>query len=146
MAEQIFHVGIKAIVVNSDDEIPMLKEVFPDGGMQWDVPGGRMDPGETFLQTLTRELHEEIGVEEYTTAEHFSTALSNKQIKTEHGPVALVLVVYRVTLPKDASPIAVEEGVELSWQPVEVATKLLLDKYPPEFVNKLAVRKKGLAR
>lgn len=143
MAEQIFHIGIKALVVNANDEILMLKEVFPDGGMQWDVPGGRMDPGETFLQTLTRELHEEIGVENYETAEHFSTALSNKQIKTESGPVALILVVYKVTLPKDAAPKAVEEGVELSWQPIAVAKELLLDKYPPEFVTTLTTSKKG---
>ena len=137
MAEQLFHIGIKALVVNGGGEILMLKEVFPDGGMQWDVPGGRMDPGETFLETLSRELREEIGVEEYLTAEHFATALSNKQIRTEQGPVALVLIVFRVTLADAVMPQALEKGVELSWQPIDQAAELLLDKYPREFVEKI---------
>lgn len=138
MAEQLFHIGIKALVINGDGEILMLKEAFPDGGMQWDIPGGRMDPGEMFLETLSRELHEEIDVEEYLTAEHFATALSNKQIRTEQGPVALVLVVFRVTLPNAAIPKALENGVELSWESVDRAAELLLDKYPREFAEKIA--------
>ena len=73
MAEQVFHIGIKALIVDDTHRILMLKEVFPDGGMQWDIPGGRVDPGETFKETLVRELHEEIGVKEYETAEHFAT-------------------------------------------------------------------------
>lgn len=138
MVEQIFHIGIKALVVNDIGEILMLKEVFSDGGMQWDVPGGRMNPGETFQETLSRELKEEIGIEGYLTAEHFATALSNKQIKTANGPVALVLVVYKATLLEGAVPEPLEKGVELSWQPVEKAAELLRDKYPAEFVEKIA--------
>jgi 8-oxo-dGTP pyrophosphatase MutT (NUDIX family) len=31
-------------------------------GGQWALPGGRVDPGETIVQTALRELHEELGV------------------------------------------------------------------------------------
>lgn len=101
--------------------------MFSDGGIQWDVPGGRMDPGETFLQTLKRELGEEIGIEGYLTAEHFATVLSNKQIKTVTGPVALVLIVYKATLLEGVVPESLEKAAEL-----------LRDKYPAEFVEKIA--------
>lgn len=138
MSEQVFHIGIKALVVDDANRILMLKEVFPDGGMQWDIPGGRVDPGEIFKETLSRELHEEIGVEEYESAEHFATVLSNKHIRTDQGYVALTLIVFKVTLPSTATPQALEEGVELSWQSIDQATELLLDKYPEEFVEALA--------
>lgn len=138
MAEQIFHIGIKALVVNDMGEILMLKEVFSDGEMQWDVPGGRMEPGETFQETLTRELCEEIGVGGYVTAEHFATVLSNKQITTATGSVALVLVVYKVTLLDGATPKPLERGVGLSWVAAQKAAELLRDKYPAEFSEKIA--------
>src|SRR6476469_7910184 len=35
------------------------KRAYPN---VWDLPGGHMDPGESELGALTRELHEELGV------------------------------------------------------------------------------------
>lgn len=115
----------------------MMKEEFQDGGMQWDIPGGRMEPGEIFLQTLTRELREEIDVDGLETAKHFATTLSNKQVRTENGAVGLVLVLFRVTLKDGAMPKALEKSVTLSWLPINDAADLLLDKYPGEFVDKI---------
>ena len=36
------------------------KRAYPD---VWELPGGVMEPGESELGTLTRELHEELGVQ-----------------------------------------------------------------------------------
>ncbi|MEU8230505.1 NUDIX domain-containing protein [Actinoplanes sp. NPDC048967] len=35
------------------------RQVYPD---VWDLPGGHIDPGETELVALAREMHEELGV------------------------------------------------------------------------------------
>lgn len=137
MAEEVFHIGIKALVINTANQILLLHEIFPDGNSQWDMPGGRMEPNETFVETLRRELSEEIGVEEYLTADHFATTLSGKRIKTNYGSVALALVIFRVRLKDNTVPKSLEPGVELHWKELDDAKKLLLDKYPIEFVDKL---------
>jgi 8-oxo-dGTP pyrophosphatase MutT (NUDIX family) len=78
MAEQLFQIGIKGLIRNLEGKILLLK--VPEWGQNpehWDMPGGRMEPGESFLQTLRRELNEEIGVDYVGNAKHFGTVLSN---------------------------------------------------------------------
>ncbi|MFA5086150.1 MAG: NUDIX domain-containing protein [Candidatus Paceibacterota bacterium] len=56
---QIYQVGIKGIIVNSQNKaLVLLKTV--NGRTFWDVPGGRMEKGETINETLRRELEEEV--------------------------------------------------------------------------------------
>ncbi|HNY36126.1 MAG TPA: NUDIX domain-containing protein [Candidatus Pacearchaeota archaeon] len=56
---QIYQVGIKGVIVNPKNKaLVMLKTV--NGKTFWDVPGGRMEKGETIKQTMDRELREEI--------------------------------------------------------------------------------------
>jgi 8-oxo-dGTP diphosphatase len=52
-----FHIDIKGLVFR-DDKVMLLKE--PQG--TWDLPGGRLEHGETFEQALQRECQEEMGV------------------------------------------------------------------------------------
>ena len=44
-------------LVGTDGQLLLLRK--PGG--EWDLPGGRRDPGETVTQTLERELTEELG-------------------------------------------------------------------------------------
>ena len=57
MTEQLFQIGIKAIIRNDENQILLLKNKD-----YWDIPGGRVDQGEDIETTLLRELNEEIGV------------------------------------------------------------------------------------
>lgn len=134
MAEQAFQIGIKALVRDGDGKILLLREAHhPDS--YWDIPGGRMDPGENFMQTLSRELAEEIGVQFSGAAEHVATVMSNKTITDERGTFGLVLVIYSVQLASHEAITSVEEGVLLDWfMPTEAAERLA-DKYPAEFCD-----------
>lgn len=56
---QKFYVGIKGLIHDSDRGVLLMHKA--DGKHAfWELPGGRMDENESFEDTLTRELHEEI--------------------------------------------------------------------------------------
>lgn len=57
-------VAQKALLVDDEGRVLVLKSTDPDGhGNYWDFPGGRMEIGETPLQTLQREIREETGLD-----------------------------------------------------------------------------------
>jgi 8-oxo-dGTP diphosphatase len=54
-----YRVSVKGVIINEEGKIFLVKE---DNG-DWDIPGGSMEHGENFHQTLKREIMEEMGVE-----------------------------------------------------------------------------------
>lgn len=55
---QSFHVTVKALVVDDVGRVLLLRQ--RDG--RWDLPGGRLEHGETLHECLARECREEMGV------------------------------------------------------------------------------------
>ncbi len=61
----ILEVGVKAFVVHEDKYL-LLKRTRPyedESFVRWDIPGGRIDPGEATLEGLKREISEETGLD-----------------------------------------------------------------------------------
>ncbi len=56
--KKFFHVSVKGLVFDDQGRIMLLQE--PSGF--WDLPGGRMEHGQSFRDALERECHEEMGV------------------------------------------------------------------------------------
>lgn len=59
-------IGVKVLIKNSDGLYLLIQraEPLPDGtGIKWDIPGGRLKPGERLVEALAREVKEEVGVE-----------------------------------------------------------------------------------
>ena len=55
-------VGVKAFIQNEEGKYLVMLRVKPYAGgakPRWDIPGGRITPGEPLLQALAREIQEE---------------------------------------------------------------------------------------
>lgn len=65
-SETVLEVGVKAFIVNADGKYLLLLRAKPYPGQtksMWDIPGGRIHPGEPTQAALAREIKEETGLE-----------------------------------------------------------------------------------
>ena len=145
MNEDLFHLGIKGLVTNSDGNILLLK-VNPaelhgsnNNNDYWDLPGGRVQRGGSIEDTLIREVEEELGVKEITIGKSIGMVLSNIRIPLEDGSsIGLILGVYECTLPANTKIKLSFEHIAYQWfSPAEAAT-LLHVKYPKDFCELVA--------
>ena len=133
MKEQLFQVGVKALIEDEVGRVLLLKNRD-----FWDMPGGRMDQGEDVRQALERELTEEIGVNELAECSLWRVTKSVKSLSYSELTTGLLLVVYRARLPAETVPQLMEDGVQLHWVEPARAAELLQDKYPVDFCAALA--------
>jgi 8-oxo-dGTP pyrophosphatase MutT (NUDIX family) len=140
-AEQLFQIGIKGLIRDAAGKILLLKIPAWGGSPDyWDMPGGRMEPGETFQQTLRRELSEEISVDYTGTPKPLMTVLSPLTIPVGDQRIPLVLIAYEVDLPHDTPIILGADEAEeaYGWLTPAQAAHELLRKYPQEFCDLVA--------
>jgi 8-oxo-dGTP diphosphatase len=65
MSQQTFGLAVRAFVKDAEGNVLLIRR-SPESrhyGGQWDLPGGKVDPGETFDVGLRREIAEETGLE-----------------------------------------------------------------------------------
>lgn len=55
-------VGVSIILINKNKEVLIGKRKGSHGEGMWAVPGGKLDPGESYKECCDRELMEEVGV------------------------------------------------------------------------------------
>lgn len=140
--EDSFHLGIKALITNSSGEILLLK-VNPEALKKqtdpyWDLPGGRIDKGDTIEQTLLREVEEETGITRVENIVEVGMVLSNIRIPIGTSDVGLILGVYECKVNSDSVITLSDEHTEYKWfSPIE-ASALLKVKYPKNFTDKIA--------
>jgi len=137
---ETFHLGIKALIRNKEGEILLLKKSKKitdkyGGKPYWDIPGGRIEKGCSVVETLKREVLEEVGVGGLVVRDLFYAVVSNIRIDSED--CGLILFIYDCSVPEKSKIILDEEHSEYGWFDRKDAVELLKVKYPINFVDKI---------
>jgi 8-oxo-dGTP pyrophosphatase MutT (NUDIX family) len=137
MSEQIFQVSVKALIQNNSGHILMVHLPAMGGNdAHWDLPGGRMDK-ENLLETLRRELIEEIGVPYIHKPDQLMTFLTHIKISVGSERLPLIYVVYKTDIAEDTvvklDPKSVED--KYGWFEPKEAVELMAYKFSKEFCN-----------
>ncbi|MGH1564218.1 NUDIX hydrolase [Mumia sp. DW29H23] len=89
-----------------------LLTVRKHGSHFFQLPGGKVDPGESVAEAAVREVVEEIGVVLATPG----TVLGRFRERAANEPDTLVdATVWRAAMPEDGAPVAAAEIAELRW-------------------------------
>lgn len=140
--EQVFHVGVKALIENKEGRILLLladvsnhkRNIEP----YWDIPGGRIQESNTIIQTLAREIDEETGIYAFEDPRLLTAIISNHKIPiSDTEEVGLLLVIYKVTVANDVGIVLSQEHSEYEWVSKQEAAERLRHKYPKEFTDVL---------
>jgi len=143
MNEDIYHLGIKALMRDGDGNV-LLLQVNPaklNGERKdyWDLPGGRVQKGDTVPDTLNREVAEETGIANVLHAKQIGMVLSNIRIPLgENLSAGLILAVYACDVIDSSVIVLSDEHIAYEWFAVEEAARLLEIKYPKEFCTVIA--------
>ena len=67
-------ITVAAAIIKRNDEI-LLTRRKPDAhlGNMWEFPGGKVEPGESLIAALQRELREELGIHAEVQDEYYAT-------------------------------------------------------------------------
>ena len=98
-------ISIKGIVLNSKDEIILLK----NERNEWELPGGRIEEGEKPEETLMREIYEELGI--YCTAEKLIDVWIYEVLPSKH----IFIVTYLCTIYNLQNITISSEHIDYQW-------------------------------
>lgn len=141
MAEKLFYIGVKGLIQNHQGKLLLLKadvsEHRRNTTAYWDIPGGRIDEGESVLDALKREIKEETGITKLEDHRFFTAVISNHQVPKGRQAIGLALMIYVVKVPAKSAVTISKEHVAYEWVSKLEARKRLTHKYPKEFTDQL---------
>lgn len=138
--EDIFHLGVKALILNKAGKILVLRanlKTFSGPAPEhWDLPGGRLKKGDNIQSALKREVKEEIGVGEIKMLELIDASISKMRITGKN--IGLILFTYLCSISNtDKIRLTDDEHTEFKWVTPKQAAKLLKVKFSDSLVEKV---------
>ena len=119
-------VAVGAIVRRGDELLLVRRGHEPSAG-EWSVPGGRVEPGESLMEAVVRELHEETGLRGVCGP---LVGWVERISKNHH----FVILDFEVTVTDGLTPTAGGDALEARWCPVSEMDSLPLVEGLAEFL------------
>jgi 8-oxo-dGTP diphosphatase len=127
-------VGVKALLYNTSRQFLLIKRSSKYSHLvgQWDLPGGRMNPGTNLLTNLVREIREETGL----TIAYQPILLAAQDILTKDDQ-HIVCLTY-LSRAKGAVTLNTDEAMEYKWCSWSDITRLKnLDPFFKEIIRQV---------
>lgn len=145
MNEDVFHLGVKALIRNKEGKFLLLKE--NTAGWKnvmepfWDMPGGRIHRGEDLEVALRREVFEETGIRDFTITDRLQMTFSKYRIPAGDSgldiDVGVILSTYVCDIATDVEIILSDESLEWGWFTASEAGQMLGVRYSKEFMDEV---------
>jgi 8-oxo-dGTP pyrophosphatase MutT (NUDIX family) len=130
--------AVRAVVADGADRVLLVRFRRPDGSAFWTTPGGGVEPGESDLDALRRELREEIGLVD---AEIGPCVWTREHSFFWHRPIRQLERVYLVRVDRHVEAPGVDlaaEGVDaLRWWTLDDLAKTPDELAPRQLVPAL---------
>jgi mutator protein MutT len=120
----------KSVVTDDNGQVLLIRRSQSDVQRpgQWDFPGGGVEPGESFLQTVSRELQEEAGITASPTA--FSLLYAATALQTfAEGQESVTKMLFHIRLESRPDVVLSPEHDAFEWVSAEQA----LQDFPHPF-------------
>lgn len=136
----IFQVGVKALIRNSKGEILVLHDQpYPgrseDLPIYWDLPGGRIKDNHKAEETLRREVKEEISIKNIQINDLVIATATNFNVVIDGYTVRLMILIYECKIIGDHEIKLSEEHQNYGWFNPQKTAELLSIKYPKELLE-----------
>jgi len=122
--EQLYHIGVKAIIRNPQNKILVIKRVDRDS---WDLPGGRIQEDENVYDALRREVKEETGLVQLENITARGLFLTKIKIPLKNHSAGLLFYYHTCLIIKEQSVILSPEHNDFLWVEIEKAKTLHSD-------------------
>lgn len=129
-------VGVKALLKNKEGKFLLLRrsEKYKDIKGNWDIVGGRINPGTGLIENLKREIQEETGLNLTETP----ILIAAQDILKVHGK-HIVRLTYTANI--DGEPKIDEESSDFKWTSLEeMIAERDLDTFVRELLDKGAIK------
>lgn len=132
--EDSFHLGVKTLIRSGEGKFLLLQR---RKGGYWDIPGGRVNRGESVAKALKRELEEETGLSEINDVSFLTMFKTDIRIPSGDSDVGLILSIYACEVVAAFIPALSEEHMNFGWFVGAEVARLLKDRYPTDLFNRL---------